>query len=73
MPLLPQFKKIPAVIVTLRCYALYDRRRWILVPVTGLGLVVLGAFAVCISLYRFNSLAKVFLKVGDDEFRRGLP
>jgi len=36
---------IITLIVTLRCYALYNCRRWILVPVTGLGFVVLGAFA----------------------------
>jgi len=35
---------IMTIIVTLRCYALYNRSRWILAPMSGLGLVVLAAF-----------------------------
>jgi len=38
------FNRISAVIVTLRCYALYNRNRWVLISVSVLGLAVLASF-----------------------------
>lgn len=40
------------VIVSLRCYALYNRSRWVLVCVLSLGIAVLGSFFVRSAMFR---------------------